>query len=87
MIGGGLAEKNSKVNVLKTLYKIHRDDVKGPKRVLEKVSNSRFPSVHSKKALLDATVVNNDTLKKNIEKSFSQKGCRLSSVKFIEDER
>jgi hypothetical protein len=35
-IGGGMVQKNNQINVLKTLYRIHKDrqeDIKNPKKV------------------------------------------------------
>ena len=80
-----MIQKNSQVNVLKTHLRVHKDrqeDIKNPRKVLEKISFPKLSSLHSKKNIHSTTELHD--LRNTIEKSFHQKGCKLSSIKTIE---
>lgn len=86
-ISTGIIQKANQVNVLKTTYRINKEkqeDIKNPKKVLERISFNRFPSILNKKFMNSYTEISE--LKNSIEKSFDQKLCKLTSIKTIKED-
>lgn len=84
LISGGVVLKNNQINVLKTTYRINKDkqeEIRSPKKVLERISFNRFPSILNKKPVGSFGEIGE--LKSCIEKSFDQKVCKLTSIKTI----
>ena len=86
-IGIGMLQKSSQINVLKTHYRMSKDrqEIRNPKKGIERYECSKFPSVQSKKMMSSTTDLY--YLKNGIEKAFNQKECKISSIRVIPDKK